>query len=78
MKTNFNSSLTVGLPRRKVLRIDRSDGVGRIQVCDGVVWLTGSPGREDVLVRGGEEYRLPSQWPFVIEALSDARVELRA
>jgi hypothetical protein len=31
-----------------------------------------------VLVRRGEEYRLPAQWPFVIEALSDARVELLA
>ena len=78
MKTNFDSSLTVGLPRRRVLRIERSDGVKRIQVCDGVVWLTGSPGREDVLVRRGEEYRLTAQWPFVVEALSDARVELMA
>ena len=83
MKTNFNSSLsasreTVGLPRRKVLRIERRDGIRRIQVRDGVVWLTGNPGREDVLVRRGEEYRLSSQWPFVLEALSDARVELLA
>ena len=68
----------ISLPRRKVLRIDRDDGVNRIQVQQGVVWLTGSPGREDVLVRRGEEYQLPAQWPFVIEALSDARVELLA
>ena len=83
MKTNYDSPLvasreSLGLPRRKVLRIDRRDGIRRIQVRDGVVWLTGSPGREDVLVRSGEEYRLPAAWPFVLEALSDARVELLA
>ena len=68
----------VGLPRRRLIRIERRDGIRRIQVRDGVVWLTGSPAREDVLVRRGEEYHLPSQWPFVLEALSDARVELLA
>jgi hypothetical protein len=68
----------IALPRRKVLRIDRADGVRSIQVRQGVVWLTGNPGREDVLVRRGEEYHLPAQWPFVLEALSDARVELLA
>jgi hypothetical protein len=83
MKTNFDSSAvespaTVGLPRRQLLRIDRRDGIRRIHVRDGVVWLTGSPGREDVLVRRGEEYRQPAQWPFVLEALSDAWVELLA
>jgi hypothetical protein len=83
MKTNFDSSAvespaTVGLPRRQLLRIDRRDGIRRIHVRDGVVWLTGSPAREDVLVKRGEEYRLPAAWPFVLEALSDARVELLA
>jgi hypothetical protein len=68
----------IALPRRKVLRINRADGVRSIQVRQGVVWITGSPGREDVLVRRGEVYRLPAQWPFVLEALSDARVELLA
>lgn len=68
----------IRLDRRKVLRIERADGVRSIQVRQGIVWLTGSPGREDVLVRRGEEYHLPAQWPFVLEALSDARVELLA
>lgn len=69
---------SIDLPRRKIIRIKRQDGIRRIQVRRGVVWLTGNPGREDVLVRRGEEYRLPAEWPFVLEALSDARVELLA
>jgi hypothetical protein len=68
----------IDLPRRKVIRIKRKDGIRRIQVRRGVVWLTGSPGREDVLVRRGQEYCLSAEWPFVLEALSDARVELLA
>lgn len=64
------------LGARKVMRLMERSGIERIHVREGIVWLTSTPAGGDVLLRAGEQYTLKDGWPFVVEALADARVDL--
>jgi hypothetical protein len=67
------SSLEVAhLPRGMVLSLEKSDGVSRLEVTRGTVWITGTPARTDIILGPGEDYEFGNRWPYVIEALEDA------
>lgn len=67
---------TTRLAARKVIRLAERTGIQRIHVRTGIIWLTSTPAGGDVILRAGEQYPLADGWPFVVEALEDARVDL--
>lgn len=50
---------------------------GHITVTRGVIWLTGTPGDGDVILREGETHASSNRWPHVIQAMEDAEVVLQ-
>ena len=60
------------LPRGMVLTLEREDGVSRVELTRGTVWITGTPARGDIVLGPGEAYEFGNRWPYVVEALSDA------
>lgn len=60
------------LPRGKVVNLDRGDGVSRLELTHGTLWITGTPARGDTVLSAGEVYEFGNRWPYVVEALSDA------
>lgn len=68
----------VNLPVHRVIQIVAGSGVRRIHVHHGYAWLTSTPAGGDVLLRGGEQHQLYGDPPFVLEALSDVRIDLLA
>ena len=63
------------LSRGEVQQIVRDD-VDEIHVLTGVVWLTTTPGDEDIVLHASNSFQLPKSGPIVIEALQDASVLL--
>jgi hypothetical protein len=59
----------IQLARHKVIRVEKTSGVDRIEVKSGAVWLTGTPADGDVILSPGERFELRDNWPFVIQAL---------
>jgi hypothetical protein len=49
-----------------------------LKVLSGQVWLTETPAQRDLVLTAGEEVELRRTAPWVIEALSDAQLEIRA
>jgi hypothetical protein len=83
MKSNFAHppmvpAENICLSRDGVLRLEKHSGVRRIRVARGLVWLTGTPARGDILLSAGEAMELPEQWPFVVQALEGAELCLSA
>lgn len=66
-------SKTVLMRPGRVMRI-RQPGV--IRVCDGVVWLTGTPAKMDVILRAGERFELKNHCPYVVEVLTEAKIAI--
>ena len=64
----------VRLRRHETMRLEKSSGVKRLEVREGIVWLTGTPGKEDVLLQAGDHFEPGSAWPCVIEALEPAEL----
>jgi len=50
---------------------------GVIQVCQGAVWLTGTPAKADVILRAGENFELKDNCPYVVEALTEAKIVIK-
>jgi hypothetical protein len=67
---------TRALRKADVFTLQRSAGVRLVEVQNGSIWLTGQGG-PDVLLRSGGRFDLGNQWPYVIEALDEARINLR-
>ena len=42
----------------------------------GAVWLTGTPAGKDIVLQASESLCLTNQYPFVVEALTDAAINL--
>jgi hypothetical protein len=63
------------LARGEVQQIVHHD-VDEIHVLTGVVWLTTTPGDDDIVLRASDSFQLPKSGPIVIEALKDASVLL--
>lgn len=61
-----------------IIRLEKASRVKSIEVISGIAWLTGTPGDEDILLRAGERHDLHDTWPFVVQALEQAIVVLKA
>lgn len=72
LPATIGQSEVTRLARGMVISLDRNDGITRLELVDGLVWVTGTPGCEDTILRAGGTYDLGERWPYVIEALSDA------
>ena len=68
----------VCLRPNQLLLLDKVRGVKRIRVQCGCIWLTGTPGTDDILLRPGDEFDLGDSWPFLLQPLLnlEATVEL--
>lgn len=66
----------IRLRRHQVLTIASAAVAGRIQVQQGTVWLTATPGEKDVLLTAGTNLNLTNHYPFVLEALTGAEIVL--
>lgn len=60
------------LPRGMVFTLEKSDGVARLEVTQGTVWITDTPACGDIILGPGETHEFGNRWPYVIEALEDA------
>lgn len=69
-------SLLLRLGRDGVIQLEEHCGARRLHVRRGTVWLTGTPANSDVLLQAGHRFRLTGQWPFVLQAIGDADIEL--
>lgn len=67
-----NNARTVRLKRNELLVVDRNSRIASVRVLDGRIWLTGTPGNEDVLISSSQRYPLSANWPFVLQALTDS------
>lgn len=67
---------TYGLPPHHVLRLTKDSGIARIEVISGVVWLTETPARGDILLRPGLHFIPANRWPVVLEAIEPSTVQL--
>ena len=69
---------TFRLVRNELVRLQKSSGLRAVYVRQGIVWLTGTPACGDVVLRKGDRFEFENQWPFVLQALEDAEIELAA
>lgn len=67
-------SLSPRLSAGRVFLIRKSEGIAGLHVETGKIWLTATPGAEDIVLQSGDTFTLAQGWPFVLEALSDARI----
>jgi hypothetical protein len=70
-KTAVMRQKTILLRPGRVMRV-RQPGV--IRIYDGVVWLTGTPAKMDVILRAGERFELKGDCPYVVEVLAEAKI----
>jgi hypothetical protein len=64
------------LSRDQVIRLDQSSRIKNLTVKSGIIWLTGAPANGDILLHPGDLMKLPGHWPYVIQALDCAEVQL--
>jgi Protein of unknown function (DUF2917) len=71
------SELPVRLVRNKPVVLQKG-GFDRqvLKVREGIVWLTGTPAVGDVILRIGDRFVLDERWPFVVQAMEDAVIDL--
>lgn len=63
-------------PTGCVFSIRESSGIAGVRVETGKVWLTATPGTEDIVLQTGETFLLAQDWPFVLETLCESRIAL--
>lgn len=66
----------IHLPREKIIRLEKKSGVTNVEAKSGMVWLTGTPAKDDVILSAGDHFELRDNWPFVIQALELAELSL--
>ena len=69
---------TFRLVRNELVRVQKGSGLRAVCVRHGIVWLTGTPACGDVILRQGDRFEFENQWPFVLQAMEDAEIELAA
>jgi hypothetical protein len=70
--------VTVRLVRNELVLLRKCSRLRTVDVRQGVVWLTGTPAGGDVILHCGDRFDFGNQWPFVLQALEDAEIELSA
>jgi hypothetical protein len=66
----------IHLNRGKVIRLEKNSDVKTVEIIRGIVWLTGTPAKGDLLLRAGDRFELRNNWPYVIQALEGAELTL--
>jgi hypothetical protein len=66
----------IPLARHQVFTIKQSDGLRSLKVLRGTIWLTATPGNQDVLLSAQDHFALGPNAPFILEAMADAEVIL--
>jgi hypothetical protein len=69
---NETSSLRAGmrvLGRDEVMRLERRSGIKRIEIKAGIVWLTSTPAKGDLLLKAGDVFECEKNWPYVLQGL---------
>ncbi|HEY5894080.1 MAG TPA: DUF2917 domain-containing protein [Chthoniobacterales bacterium] len=66
----------VELPAGRAFSIRETSGITHVRVETGKIWLTATPGTEDIVLQAGDLFTFTQDWPFVLETLSDARIIL--
>ncbi len=66
----------VGLKPDEMLCLEKSSGVNRLEVRQGVVWVTETPATRDVLLQAGDRFEFSGRWPVVVQALGEAQAVL--
>jgi hypothetical protein len=74
----ISSSEAAHLPRGMVVSVGKSDGVSRLEMVQGTLWITSTPAGGDIILGPGEAYVFGDRWPYVIEGLSDAEFIVRS
>ena len=69
-------SFAIRLGRNGIIQLEEHCGAGCLRVRRGTVWLTGTPAEIDVVLQAGNRFNLSGQWPFVLQAMGDADIEL--
>jgi hypothetical protein len=69
--------LPIRIVRNKPLVLQKG-GFARqvLKVREGIVWLTGTPADSDVILQRGDRFVLDERWPFVLQAMEDAEIDL--
>ena len=60
----------------EVLNLTKRFRASRVQVDQGILWITGSPEPEDVLLNAGDSMELLGHGVFVAQGLEDATIRL--
>lgn len=76
MNERSGHPVALKLARGEVYRLDQRGDTHEIQVLDGTLWLTTTPAKGDIVLRGGERFSAPDSGLVVFEALEDASVLL--
>jgi hypothetical protein len=67
---------TLHLRADELMYLTKASGVRRIEVRQGLIWLTGTPANGDVLLQAGDVFHLSDCWPFLIQALDSAEISV--
>jgi hypothetical protein len=70
--------VNVRLAGGELLQLQEGSGLRVLHVRQGILWLTGTPACGDVILYCSDRFEFGNQWPFVLEALEDAEIELSA
>lgn len=74
--TSVPSARTARMTHNEVIRLENSSGVKTLEVKSGIVWLTGTPSHNDLILQKGERFETGTDWPYVIQALEPAEISL--
>jgi hypothetical protein len=66
----------VALRCNQVLNLSKENPACRIEVRRGVIWLTETPAKKDIVLQTAEYFCPDGGYPLVIEALTEAEVIL--
>ena len=67
---------TCHLERGEVIHLEQTRQFKKIEVKSGVVWLTGTPADDDVILKQDQIFEFQNRWPYVIEAIEAAKISL--
>jgi len=77
-KPDANGRVDFNLNRGEVERLHQSSRWSRIECNEGCVWITQSGCAEDIILQKGQVYDCAGDGTIVMEAISSAKVTLRA
>lgn len=63
------------LPRGGVLQVTNHHRTAEVRVRHGLLWITATPSRGDVLLGPGDRFRFGPDRPYVLEALEPAQLQ---